>query len=315
MAEIVRDHVNGRKAVTGGFVIGETFYEYQDVPGAWQVTRKECNGVRQTVARPVRQVVEVGPAPAWMLVPPDAVDPERDVELQEERRKEQAEKNAKRAVSRCRWFIIQNNFTEMLTLTYRENQRDERLFKKHWAAWLRRMRKALGGEFDFCAGFERQDRGAWHAHIACHKLPAHPKYKGLTVKAWELGTRIWRDVVGEWGGLCFVGGRPSKWGTKRRKNMSLYKLANYVSCYILKHFQDFPDGKNRYSRSNGDVDIERQEFRFNGVASIAELIAAVFELLPGEKVVSHRVGRLQDFYLLVTERSSRSSVLHEHFQR
>ena len=70
------------------------------------------------------------------------------------------------------------------------------------------MKRALG-TFRYCASFETQDRGAMHVHIATHKLPQHAKHNGVVVKAWQLGTRIWRDVVKELGGLCFVGGKQS----------------------------------------------------------------------------------------------------------
>ena len=81
------------------------------------------------------------------------------------------------------------------------------------------MKKALGGTFRYCTGFEPQQRGAWHMHVATHKLPQHVEYKGVKIEAWKLGTRIWRSIVGENNGLCFVGGKLARNGHKRRKNM------------------------------------------------------------------------------------------------
>lgn len=287
-------------------IIEGTLYERNQVPGVWEVRTKALNGVVERIARPWRCWEEVGPAPGWMLVPPDELDPVKDAEYIEEKRQENLLKNAKRAKGECKWFIVQEGFDELLTLSYRDNQCDEALAKEHFAKWLRRMKKALPG-FRYCAGFEPQDRGAWHIHVATMKLPVHAEYKGVKIEAWKLGTRIWRDVVGlsvdkpgEENGLCFVGGKPSKWG-KRRRNMGLYKMANYVSKYILKHYELMPEGKNRYSRSNGRCDVKAEVLHLAGCNSLAELIGAIFELADGATVVSHRAGRLQDFYILATE--------------
>jgi len=230
-------------------------------------------------------------------------DPEVDAAYLEEKRIKNLKRAAMRAKTQCRRFIKAHGLDEMLTLTYRDNQTDERLFKEHFAKWVRRMKAALGGDFVYCAGFEPQDRGAWHAHVACHKLPKHVMHKGVKIEAWKLGTRIWRDVVGPTvdgkdGGLCFVGGKP-KWG-KRRQRMSVGKNAAYVSKYIVKHFDLMPEGKNRYSRSNGDVVGKPVTVRMQG-KTMAEVIADAFMCFPGEVVLSHRVGRFGDSWYLATE--------------
>lgn len=230
-------------------------------------------------------------------------DPERDAADAEERRLRNLERNAKRAKTQCRRFIKAHGFEEMLTITYRDNQQDEALFKEHFAKWVRRMRKALGGTFDYCAGFEPQERGAWHAHVACHKLPKHAAYKGVKIEAWKLGTTIWRDVVGKTAegkdnGLVFVGGKP-KWG-KRRQRMSVGKSAAYVSKYITKHYELMPEGKNRYSRSNGDVVGKPITMRLRGF-TLADLIGEAFMQFDGEVVLSHSVNRFNDAWWLATE--------------
>ena len=176
------------------------------------------------------------------------------------------------------------------------------------------MKKALGG-FRFCASFEVQERGAMHVHVATHKLPQHANYKGVKIKAWELGTKIWRDIIGLYqfhgplqpgqsfpeitNGLCFVGGK-TRFGQGRRKNMSIGKMASYVSKYILKDYENSPEEKNRYSRSNGTVVPKPEKMRFTHV-QLVDLIGLVFELSEGDVVVSHRIGIDQQSYWLVTE--------------
>lgn len=286
-------------------IIDGTLYERNLAPGCWTVSTKTMNGVTERIARPARVWEEVGLAPDWMLVQPvGELDPVADADYIEERHQSNLRRAARRAKIACKWFIVQEGFDELLTLTYRDNQTDERLAKEHFAKWLRRMKAALPG-FRFCAGFEPQDRGAWHIHVATHKLPEHAQYKGVKIPAWRLGTEIWRDVVGPSeedlpNGLCFVGGKPSRWG-KRRRNLGLYKMANYVSKYILKHYELVPEGKNRYSRSNGAARVKAEVLHLAGVESLAQLVACVFELADGATVVSHRAGKEQDFYILATE--------------
>ena len=281
-----------------GKIIDGTLFERNRCPDTWEVRTKRCSGVMERTVRPHYQWEEVGPAPAWMLVPFDEPDPVKDAEWLAEQKEKNQHRAAKRAKLACKWFIVAELFDELLTLTYRENQTDEALAKRHHKEWVRRMTKALPG-FRYCTGFEPQERGAWHMHVATHKLPQHASYKGVKIPAWRLGTEIWRDIVGKDNGLCFVGGKRSKWGGKRR-NMSLYKMANYVSKYIIKHFELMPDGLNRYSRSNGKPDVQR-DLCYLRAECIGDLIAAVFEVPHGSVVVSHRLGDMKDFYIVATE--------------
>lgn len=219
----------------------------------------------------------------------------------EEKREKQREKNAQRAKTKCRWIIKSQGLNELLTLTYRENQQDRALCKKHFETWVRRMKVALGGKFIYCASFERQERGAMHVHVACHKLPSHGTRKGQKIKAWKLGTEIWRSIIGEDNGLCFVGGKTRHGG--QRRNLSLAKLAAYVSKYIMKDYRDAPLESNRYSRSNGLEVPKAVKMSFHGL-SFAAMMELAFECADGDVVVSHRVTRDQWSgmrYWLVTE--------------
>jgi hypothetical protein len=254
----------------------------------------------ERTVRPVYAWEEVGEAPDWMMHPHDEVDPVKDADWLAEQKEKNLRRAAKRAKQACKWFIVTERFDELLTLTYRENQTDEALAKVHHKEWVRRMKRALGGVFRYCTGFEPQKRGAWHMHVATHKLPQHVEHKGVKIQAWKLGTAIWRDIVGHDNGLCFVGGKPSKWGTKRRKNMGLYKMANYVSKYITKHYELMPDSVNRYSRSNGAAKVE-VDVQFYPARDVGELIALCFEQAECSEVVAHRLAMASEFWILATE--------------
>lgn len=309
-------------------IIDDILYEGKLLPDVWDISIFEVNGHKEISARNAVEWHEVGVVASDLSRHGDgylgAPTPEQmakwakqDADEAEERRLSSLKKSAARATTMCRRVIKAEGFNELLTLTYRLNQTDRELCKQHFSAWMRRMKKALGG-FRFCASFEEQKRGAMHVHVACHKLPATATHKGVKVKAWELGTRIWRDVVGDVeipgpllpgqkrptlsGGLCFVGGKPKKPGDKRRRNMSIGKMASYVSKYIMKDYENSPEEKNRYSRSNGTVMSKPVKARYYQ-QTLLEIIDRVFECAEGDVVISHRVGRWKDSYWLVTEPS------------
>lgn len=223
----------------------------------------------------------------------------------EEKREKQREKNAQRARTTARWLIKSQGLNEILTLTYRENQQDRDLCKnRHFKEWVRRMKAALGGKFVYVAAFERQARGAMHVHVACHKLPSHGTRKGQKIKAWKLGTEIWRSIVGDDNGLCFVGGKTKNGG--KRRNLSLAKMAAYVSKYIMKDYHDAPLESNRYSRSNGLVVPKAQRMLFHGL-TFEQMVELAFQCNDGDVIVSHKVTRDRwagGRYWLVTEPQS-----------
>lgn len=264
------------------------------VPGAWEVRDWRSNGVLERSVRPVIQWTEDQIVPRPMSNDelrayyreeyrhePDKLKrllKELDND-DEEKRIRSLRKSASRAKTQCRRAIITEGFNELLTLTYRENQTDRELCKKHFAAWVRRMKKALG-TFRFCAAFEAQERGAMHVHVATHKLPEHADYKGVKIEAWKLGTRIWRDIVGQDNGMCHVGAKTRNGGNSRRRKVSLAKMAAYVSKYILKDCEDVPAGSHRYQRSLGQPVQKPTVMRLMG-AELLDVLHLVYEVAQG----------------------------------
>ena len=279
------------------------------VPNAWDVYKKCCNGHSELSFKPCIAWSESdSPPPSPWNEYITQFSGEKLLERQKERenelaenRERQREKNAQRAKSQCRWVIKSQGLNELLTLTYRENQECRDLCKKHFKEWVRRMKVAFGGKFVYCASFEKQARGAMHVHVACHKLPEHGIRKGQKIKAWKLGTEIWRSIIGLNNGLCFVGGKTKNAGYRR--NLSLAKLAGYVSKYIMKDYADSPMEKNRYSRSDGLTLPKAVKTTYTGL-SMAQMIELAFECVEGDVIVSHSIT-LDDYgagrYWLVTE--------------
>ncbi len=285
----------------------------------FEVRTWECNGVLERSLRPVTKWEEVADHGfhyvqeketledrlAALLVSreraPGKLVEKMIAEVLEEI-KERDLKNLKRSATRakqqCRRAIIQEKFDELLTLTYRENQLSRALCKKHFKEWVRRMSRALPG-FRYVASFERQERGAMHVHLATHKLPTHATFKGVKVKAWELGTKVWRSIVGDNNGLCFVGGK-SRFGG-RATHRGLAQVAAYVSKYIMKDFEESPPGSNRYSRSVGQA-VAKSEVMYLRGCTFAEAIAVCFELGEGDVLVSHRLNKYKDATWLCVDR-------------
>jgi hypothetical protein len=283
------------KKIIQGF--GETIQlEGAYNPTSWDVRVFEVNGHREISARNSIDWEEVPYQPVLDQFPD--TPSLQQLEEAEERRLAALKRNAKRAQTMCRRVIKSEGFNEMLTLTYRQNQGDRALCKRHFAEWMRRMKRALG-EFRFCASFERQERGAMHIHIATHALPQFGKFGGEKIKSWQLGTKIWRSVVGADNGMCFVGGR-NKNGRKRTKKLSLARMAQYVSKYIMKDYQDAPEESQRYTRSRGGNVPKPKSMHFTGM-SMADIIALCFECADGDVIVSHRADTNSRSYWLCTE--------------
>lgn len=289
--------VNGKKV--GGVLMAGEF-----VPGLYDVSVFEVNGHREVSAR---QAVVWREVDDWsehrdacgnLLEPEPLTDAQIAADL-EEKRKRSLEKSAKRAKTQCRRQIKQYGFREMLTGTYRENQQDRELFLKHVASFIKAMQYAFK-KIEYVVSFERQDRGAYHFHMATNRLPRFVHYRGQKLESWTVPTLIWRKIVGEDNGLVFVGGKP-RWGSARRRNLSLAKIASYVSKYILKDCGDCPENAKRYWASRG-LPPAKAECTQVQVGSIDELVHMFFT--PGQSIVSHAIGRWGDSYWLCTEPAS-----------
>ena len=306
-------------------IIDGFLYEGKVIPDAWDIRKFEVNGHVEISARNVIAWSEVQYVGAYVRDgdgfkgAPTAENLAKwaawDAADALERKQASIKRSARRAKTMCRRVIKAEAFNELLTLTTRDNQTDREVAKKQFAEWFRRMKRALG-TFRFCASFEKQKRGAMHVHVATHKLPEVATHKGVKIKAWELGTRIWRDIVGPYpfhgplqpgaafpvvtNGLCFVGGRSPTGAPRSMHKLSTGRMASYVSKYILKDCEDNPDEKNRYSRSNGTVIPPSTVVRLVGL-TLSEVISMAFELQPGSVVISHALGRFDDGYWLVTE--------------
>lgn len=225
-------------------------------------------------------------------------------ETAEERKLANLKRAARRAKTRVRRTIKVLGLDALLTLTYRANQTDLALTKKHMKEFVRRMRRALPG-WVYVAAFEKQKRGAWHVHMATHALPATMKaVNGVKVKSFNVVRAIWRSVVGD------LGGNIDQASRKRWSRQSTGRLAAYVSKYMLKAFEEGDDWSNRYSGSSGVEIPQAVRMRFVGDA-LADLIGLVYDdCAAGDVDVMTWLSPYGDVFFLSTEALSPGVALH-----
>ena len=167
------------------------------------------------------------------------------------------ERSARRAKTSVRRLVKAKALTTMLTLTYQENMQDRERLARDFDVFVKRVRRVVPG-FQYVCVFERQKRGAWHAHIAVESVLSHYVSRGTLVKSYDLLRSMWRGVIGAGGNVDVSRGR--------RLGRSMSKLSNYLSKYITKGFLggDFGEGdsyrasgralpKPTYVRVTGDL--------------------------------------------------------------
>ena len=200
--------------------------------------------------------------------------------------------SANRAKSKVRRLCKVMGADCMLTLTYRENVTDLVKAKRHLKEFVRRVTRTIPGFRAVCA-FERQERGAWHVHMACECVPASLVRDGVKLKSFNVLRAIWRSVTAESGGNVDV----SQGGYKKR---SPARIASYLSKYLMKAFEEGDKGSNRWTRF-GDIECPKP-LKLGQFASMRDAVAAAYQLVdPCASVVSQYLGHWQDVYFLVVE--------------
>lgn len=157
---------------------------------------------------------------------------------------------AQRAKKEVRRLCKVMNVDSLWTLTYRANVQDRELVLKHLDAFRRRVAVVLGG-WAYVGVLERQERGAYHIHLATHALAKHLYPNGTKVKSWEVMRRIWRDVVGDLGGNFDEAKREHWWKPGAKHARSCGAIASYIAGYVAKDMLDGELNRKRYSASRG----------------------------------------------------------------
>lgn len=151
------------------------------------------------------------------------------------------ERSSRRAKTQVRRLVKDKSLTTMLTLTYQENMLDRERMARDFDVFVKRVRRVVPG-FQYVCVFEKQKRGAWHAHIAVERVLSHYQHRGALVRSYDLLRSLWRGVIGAGGNVDVSRGK--------RVARSMSKLANYLSKYITKGFEAAAfDGGDSYRAS------------------------------------------------------------------
>lgn len=183
------------------------------------------------------------------------------------------ERSTRRARTVVRRLAKHKGLTVLLTLTYRENMLDRERMARDFDVFVKRVRRAIPG-FEYVCVFERQKRGAWHAHIAVPRILSHYVRKGALVRSYDLLRSMWRGVVGNDNGNVDV-------SRNRRVQRSAAKLAGYLSKYIGKTFDQAERFINSYSASGSALPppvLERVMTAAQGEAACALVNLLALEL-------------------------------------
>lgn len=211
-----------------------------------------------------------------------------------------AEASANRAKSKVRRLCKVMGADTMITLTYRDNIDDLAVCKRHLKEFVRRVNRVIPNFRAVCA-FERQQRGAWHVHIATERVQSTLQWAGVKVKSFNVLRAIWRSVTLSAGGnVDFAQGRSKK--------RSPARIAGYLSKYMTKAFSDGDKGSNRWTRY-GDIQVPKP-LRLGTYPSMLAAIATAYELVDGcATVVNQYLGRWHDVYFLVVENQASTAFL------
>lgn len=205
----------------------------------------------------------------------------------DERRDANLERAAVRAKQRVRHLCKAAGVDTLLTLTYRANMTDWAMLKRHVKEFNRRMARVIPGWF-YVAAYERQERGAWHVHMAVHRVPRMLDHaRGVKVKSYSAIRAIWRAITGE------LGGNVDLRSSKRMRAPS--RIASYLSKYMTKAFADGDAWSNRFSSSKGVTVPKPQRIRFVGW-ELGDVLTAMFDDLPAyhSHQLAGQFNRLRD---------------------
>lgn len=189
----------------------------------------------------------------------------RTAQEQEERDIENRARATKKAKQSVRYLVKSSASDHMLTFVYRENVED---FDRVSADWKRfcRIFRARYPSWSYVAVLERQERGAYHLHVA---VQGRQDIKWL-LRCWLLAIGQPPEDVSAWivGGVKLgekslgavnVEAPNRRWGGGTQKQWKRDKLSGYLTKYIGKEFTSSAKGKKKYWHSRNIVkpDISR----------------------------------------------------------
>lgn len=266
-------------------IIDGTLFERSKVPHSFDLRVHDLgHGHTEATVQPRYAWQEIGPVSAdalaayemassghrwspegWVLDTPSEAEKLAHLTLNRER----STRRARTAVRRLAKF---KGLQTLLTLTYRENMVDRVRMSRDFDVFMKRVRRVIPG-IEYICVFERQKRGAWHAHIAVRRILSCYVQSGSLVRSYDLLRSMWRGVVGLDNGNVDV-------SRNKRVQRSSAKLAAYLSKYIGKTFDQAERHVNSYSASGRALPRPIVESVLTSDQSVA--VGALFDLISPE---------------------------------
>ncbi len=113
------------------------------------------------------------------------------------------EANRKRAARRAKTTVIDKaiaaGMNSLHTLTFKANVTDLDDALRCFDAYRRACQRILKG-WRYVVCWQRQERGAWHFHLATYRLPRFLTDKGVKINSWDVMRKLWRQAAGAYGG-------------------------------------------------------------------------------------------------------------------
>lgn len=185
----------------------------------------------------------------WSEPDPYAADLPEKADRGEGDRERNIERASRRAKTKVRRLAKTMQADCLLTLTYRENVQDKKRVQADFKAFRKRLQTL--GAFSYVATLEKQERGAYHIHVACHQFPAWLKNEqGVRVKSYNLIRAMWRRVVGRDNGNVDL--------TRPRGRNSAHRIACYIAKYVAKNVDEADLNAKSYWSSR-DIEIPKPE--------------------------------------------------------
>lgn len=218
-------------------------------------------------------------------------------------RDENIQRAVRRAKQEVRLKCKAMAVNSLWTLTFRQNVVDREVALKCLDAFRRRVVKVLG-DWRYIAALEKQDRGAWHIHLATHALPAYIKQGGVKVKSWDVMRAIWRSCAGDRGGNFDEAKRGKRWSGRDKAIRGVGAIARYIAGYVAKEMQESDLGRKRYSGSK-DIDVPAAYTAIFecSEAPMTELLVLAFAGV-GDQVCSRWFDRKRGVFFMETDDSS-----------
>lgn len=217
-----------------------------------RITRFVSGGV-EVLMKVVRPMAQAQFAKGWenhfpVSLAPKPEKSESEIEADKRDNQRRAVSHAKKTT---RYLVQQLEADRLLTLSYRENVEDREKVKADFVRFVRLVKNGWKGQpglkdWRYVAVLERQQRGAYHVHIAVRG------WQPITFlrKCWYKANGASIDCKGsETPGAVNVTPPRDSMGSRRKKEWATVRLASYVVKYMQKTFDETTTEKNRYWRS------------------------------------------------------------------